>query len=732
MQPPPPARKTVRFGIFEADLTLRELRKRGRPVKLQDQPFQVLALMLRRPGEVVTREELQRVLWSGDTFVEFDEGLNKAVQKLRQTLGDSADNPRFIETVPRKGYRFIAPVGSIEEDPARPEGTAGNFILGFPRTVWMLAAVMLLVAGALLFLWRPRNPVYGGESLLLTRLTSDAGLTYQPAISPDGNLLAYASDRAGNGNLDIWVQQIPRGEPVRITQGAGNSFEPSFSPDGRSIVFATDRDGGGIFIVSALGGQPRKLAGRGWRPRFSPDSAWVAYWSGSRADRSGQLYVAPTAGGQSRKVNLPAELHGGRSPIWTPDGKHLLFVTCFSSNPDWYVVPAGGGRPAKTGVAEIFRRHGLSTGDAILPTPEPEIWLAGGRSVVFSARSGDSTDLWKISISPGDWHVAGPPERLTIASGLYRHASASAGGRIVFASLTRRTGIWQLPIDANRAKVTGALQRLTNGTGDDFSPSVSADGKRMVFESSRTGKRVLWAKDLTTGKEWPLTDVASMENLPIISNDGSEVVYLLTDGFSAAMHVIPFEGGPPRNVCNDCWQPFQWTSDRSSVVFGADNPPHIGLLNVATGQKTDLARHPAYRIWSAYLDATESWAILAMQRDRDRPIRWFLAPVRQAAAAPESAWIPLPSGDNTRWSPDGNLLYFVSDQDGSTCLYTQRLDPVSKRPEGPACPLQHFHMPSRTLLEDPAWRGVSIARDKMLLALRELTGNIWMAESKQN
>src|SRR5205814_10141791 len=103
-----------------------ELRKQGRKIKLQDQPFQVLALMLRRPGEIVTREELQQALWSADTFVEFDQGLNTAVKKIRQAVGDSADNPRFIETIPRKGYRFIAPLLGTEESAAKRQTPTGH------------------------------------------------------------------------------------------------------------------------------------------------------------------------------------------------------------------------------------------------------------------------------------------------------------------------------------------------------------------------------------------------------------------------------------------------------------------------------------------------------------------------------------------------------------------------------------------------------------------------------
>src|SRR5215467_4788608 len=100
----------IRFGVFELDLEAKELRKSGIKVHLQPQPFEVLAVLVSRPGQVVSREELQQKLWAGDTFVDFDHGLNKAIGKVREALADNADNPRFIETLPRRGYRFIAPV----------------------------------------------------------------------------------------------------------------------------------------------------------------------------------------------------------------------------------------------------------------------------------------------------------------------------------------------------------------------------------------------------------------------------------------------------------------------------------------------------------------------------------------------------------------------------------------------------------------------------------------------
>jgi DNA-binding winged helix-turn-helix (wHTH) protein len=322
------------------DLSAAELCKRGRKVALQEQPFQVLALLLRRPGDAVTREELQQALWPSDTFVEFDQGLNKAIQKIRQALGDSPDNPRFIETLPRKGYRFIAPVERLA-----PEGAGVPVAAGAGSRVerrnrgllWVLAAGLVVITGAgVAWWWLPRPS--GTPQLALTQLTTDTGLTYQPALSPDGKLVAYASDRAGEGKLDIWVQQVPRGEPIRVTHDAADDYEPSFSPDGRSIVFRSDRAGGGIYVVSTLGGEARKIVEKGHQPRYSPDGAWIAYWVGwaGRREHGGPLYVVPSAGGQPKRLATTF----GHSPVWMPDGKHLLFqgttfglVCCIARRP---------------------------------------------------------------------------------------------------------------------------------------------------------------------------------------------------------------------------------------------------------------------------------------------------------------------------------------------------------------------------------------------------------------
>lgn len=176
--------KPIQFGVFEVDLAAGELRRRGVRLHLQAQPFGVLAMLLERPGEIVSREELRARLWPGDVFVDFDQGLNKAINKLRETLGDSAESPRFVETVPRKGYRFIAALPVLSEPPtaeAIPETQATSQPTRRLGRHWVLAAatVALVIAAAAYFVARPNFRAIDSIAVLpLTNDAKDANLDY--------------------------------------------------------------------------------------------------------------------------------------------------------------------------------------------------------------------------------------------------------------------------------------------------------------------------------------------------------------------------------------------------------------------------------------------------------------------------------------------------------------------------------------------------------------------------
>jgi DNA-binding winged helix-turn-helix (wHTH) protein len=266
----------MNFGPFEANPQSGELRKNGIRIRLAGQPFRILLMLLESPGELVTRDRLREQIWSDGTFVDFEGGLNAAINKLRRALNDSADNPRYIETVPGRGYRFI---GRLEPSASQPIPQAVKPSLSRPW-LWVASGFAGLAVASLLG-WRLHEVPDGAADWRLTQLTTDTGISETPALSPDGKLVAYSSDRSSEGQLDLYVKQVAGGQPIRLTfDGAGNTT-PNFSPDGGKIAFRSNRDRGGIYVIPALGGEARLLAPDGWNPKFSPDGSQVAYWIGS-------------------------------------------------------------------------------------------------------------------------------------------------------------------------------------------------------------------------------------------------------------------------------------------------------------------------------------------------------------------------------------------------------------------------------------------------------------------
>jgi TolB-like protein/DNA-binding winged helix-turn-helix (wHTH) protein/Tfp pilus assembly protein PilF len=203
------SRSILRFGTFEVDLRAGELRKQGVRIKLQEQPFHVLTLLLQRPGEVITREELRSELWQSETFVDFDNSLNTSINKLREALGDSADNPRFIETLPRRGYRFLASVSGIEGDArGHRNGEVGS---GMRRFRWTVALISFAVIAAALFvlnIFRVRDRILGStrippiQSLAVLPLTNLSGDPDQEYFS-DGMTDALITDLAQMGSVKV-------------------------------------------------------------------------------------------------------------------------------------------------------------------------------------------------------------------------------------------------------------------------------------------------------------------------------------------------------------------------------------------------------------------------------------------------------------------------------------------------------------------------------------------------
>jgi DNA-binding winged helix-turn-helix (wHTH) protein len=234
----------LRFAAFEVDPLRGELRKHGIRIKLQEQPFKILLALLEKPGEVVTREELRQRIWGDGTFVDFDHGLSTAVNCLREALGDAAENPRYIETMARRGYRFIAAVegAPLPSAAVRPKL---NQRLGWAT------CLLLAVAGTALWVTRDRAMAPVSRVVPLTTLT---GFETHPAFSPDGNQVAFTWTGEGDDNPDVYVKVVGGTSVLRLTRDPAADLLPAWSPDGRQIAFFSTRGGGGIYLVPSLTG----------------------------------------------------------------------------------------------------------------------------------------------------------------------------------------------------------------------------------------------------------------------------------------------------------------------------------------------------------------------------------------------------------------------------------------------------------------------------------------------
>jgi Tol biopolymer transport system component len=397
-----------------------------------------------------------------------------------------------------------------------------------------VAAALAITAAGAFWTWRTleqqRNAIHVPT---ITRLTTDSGLTAYPALSRDGKLLAYSSDRASNGNLDIWIQQTAGGNPVRLTTNGADDLEPSFFPDGSRIVFRSERDGGGIYEVPTLGGLEGRLADLGRSPRVSPDGKWIAYWVGDQSYYGHrQIFVIPANGGQPR--NIQPKFFSASRPVWSPDGERLLFrgardpKAAEAGHFDWWVSSLDPGPAVQTGGFELLRqsklaameRSQLNGGFGV----EPSEWTRD--SIVFSASSGSaglSGSLWRAKID-SRYRIQGPVQRLT--SGTENQLQPSAiGSYIAFASVTQNENIWSLAVDPNTGRVSGEPLRVTTTTAADVLPAPSADGRKVAFASNRTGNMHIWLKDLATGTEVPLTSTPFNELPWLLNPDGSLLVY---------------------------------------------------------------------------------------------------------------------------------------------------------------------------------------------------------------
>ena len=704
-----------------------ELRRHGVRIRLAGQPFRILLALLEQPGELVSREQLRAKIWADNTFVDFEGGLNAAVNRLRRALDDSAEHPRYIETVPARGYRFLGHLENSEPPGvvAVPAAVAPKApeLSRIRRWGWIVSAVAVAAVSFLLGWWMHRTPqTIPSAPWDQTRLTSDAGLSFYPALSPDGKLLAWSSGSSLNGDRDLYVRQIAGGRTIRLTaDGAGNNH-PAFSPDGTQIAFSSTRNGGGIFLVPALGGDPRRLASAGVNPKFSPDGSTVAYWTGPwsvnpSVPGSGAVWLVPAAGGVPRRVG--SNLTAARWPIWMPDGKHLLVLGYSSSEAyqsqalDLWMATVDGGQAVATGVNAVLARNGITF------VPGPGCWSKD--ALVVSIARGGVRNLWEIGFDRNTGKTTGSLHRLTNGAGL-QMVPACSGESIAYSQMDTHQDLWWLSVDLNRAVVKGLPRQITDTPALREHVSLSDDGGMAAFSSDQSGQWNIWVRDLQTGSETLLSSSPLVQRYPLLSPSGARVAFSVFEKGGRALYVSAPQGEREK-VCDGCLRATDWSADEKSVLTFGGDPYHVDLIDLASRRTAALLKHSSYQLLYGKRSPDCRWVSFTERVDTSRG-RIFIAPLDAPKPIPESVWIPVAEvgpADWAEWSPDSKTLYFTSRRDGHYCLWAQRIDPRSGQITGGSFAVQHLHGP---LSYDEA--GWSAAGGRIAMVLNEDTGNIWM------
>jgi Tol biopolymer transport system component/DNA-binding winged helix-turn-helix (wHTH) protein len=606
----PLASNSFRFGPFSLDVRAAELHTNGTKIKLPEQPFQVLSALLENAGEVVTREELRQRLWPADTFVDFDHSLNAAVKRLREALGDSADAPRFIETLPRHGYRFIAPVEKPTAETSRVGGTSRLFQRLTPNKRWLGLAITLLAVVCVIGFWRVSRrkaafPLPLTEPVPVAVYHGDA---FQPAVSPDGDRIVFV---AGEGNdFGIYTALVGGENSVRLTNNPRDAF-PKWSPDGQQIAFYRFSDQGlSIYTIPALGGTEHRVydgpssrwedAGLDW----APDGETLAITEYGKDKIHSRITLISLSDFTASPLTFPDNNHYDCNPAYSPNGSLLAFerANVSGTTSDLFVIPVNGGNPIPI-TSDLRMKAGAA-------------WTPDGKQVIFAAMwtsmAGEGgAGLWRVPLSGGT-----PTPIAGVGAGAYYPSIARSGHRLLYQRTVKKQNIWRLDLKDEKHRL-GPPTLLVSEKGNKMRPHLSPDGKKIAFESDRLGWWEIWACDVKGSDCAQLTSLHRIAGAPKWSPDG---------------HYIAFE-------------------------FHPHEQSEIYLLDVASGQVRLLPTNPGWDNLSPSWSRDGQWLYFASSRAA-APLRFQLWKIPIAAGG-SPVQVTKKGGLQSFESVDGRVVYYT-------------------------------------------------------------------------
>jgi Tol biopolymer transport system component/DNA-binding winged helix-turn-helix (wHTH) protein len=552
----------LRFGVFEIDPYVRELRKHGVRIKLQDQPLAVLLILLEKPGQLVAKEELQQRLWPSDTFVEFDKGIYNALKRLRETLGDSADNPRYVETLPRRGYRFICPVEHVAEGPRGQEqcDTSDAEVVPGKSSEWqwrlvaVAACVALLAAAAATYHFWPRSKAQVGPARI-TQISRWNKPMNDAKLSPDGHAVAFVSPVGGIAQ--VFLMLTSGGEPLQLTNDEGDKDVDTFSPDGTEIYYERSIGREEVWAVPTLGGAPRRVVSGSYAVP-SADGEFIYY---VKADSFG-LFRAGKSGLNEEQV-------------YNNEGSPLFFIPLLLFPGSNDVLAAGERRDSpniRFSRINVTRHEAVDFGEVNPQLTKSTggdwnmhdvVWAEPGKTLLLSRTVNGLTNIWKYSLQDRSL------TQITFGAGPDFSPMPDPGGKGIYL-VNGKSSNFLTAYHVHSKQSTDIVSE------DATEPAISPDGKRVMYIIPAGENLELWVSDINggnklkiaTGDETLGAGTWASDNIHLSFNElatGTESKNYIVGADGSGLRELPPMGGTP---ANPVWSPDQKSLYVSVVVKG--------------------------------------------------------------------------------------------------------------------------------------------------------------------
>jgi Tol biopolymer transport system component/DNA-binding winged helix-turn-helix (wHTH) protein len=731
------------FDTIQVDPQTFKILKDGSALPVEPKAFAVLVFLLHHHGRLVEKDELLDAVWK-DSYVT-PNALTRVIAQLRKTLGDDAKVARYIETVPTRGYRFIAEVKTLAGENARNGDrqrdyeTNGNnetnekeagpmemvrmfrsfrvFRHLSSSAHWRAISFVVpsaLLAGLGLWLWQQRTV---SEKLSIARtvqITSSPLIDLYPAFAPDGQSLAYSA--LHNGHFEIFIKPLtPGSREVQVAADGSDNVQPSWSPDGKLIAFYS-RKRGGIWVTPALGGVAKQIVDFGADPVWSPDGQWLAFQSEPQTDLNQTAFAAlppstlwrvPATGGTPMQVTQKNQPPGGHgAPSWSPDSQRIAFVSYLPGRAEIGSVQTDG---------SDFQA--LANGAVNFYDP---VFAPDGNFVFWTTGAGNF-QLWRRPVSPATGKPTGAAEEIAnTGAALARYLTMAPDGKhIAYSSLMMANNIGSVAVSPQTGAATSAPILLTQDTHRrKTAPSFAADGSRIVYSMWRAGgPGELWLMGTDGSNARQLT--AGLAGLPNWLPDGKRVSVVSKDGSDLRMWAVDVTSGKQEVLSPQTFPVAlgKLSPDGSLFAFNAyaNGTYNLSLLPLAGGAARQLTFDPelmGFPCWSR----DSQWVAFEMKRGANTHVTILPrdgGTPQQITNEPGQSW---PGG----WAADHDRIAFAGLRDGLWNVYW-----VSRNTKT-QMQLTNFTKPN-SYVRYPTW---SPRSDQIVYEYGETTGNVWLMELK--